>query len=281
MELLNTGYVTHFHSQTGTFTSIDLFVCTSNSLLNFTWRVLPNLYGSDHFPILLESVESEQRSRTSRWRLDRSDWQRFTDLTFFVRPLADVGTCNDTTAYFTDVLHSAALQSVSKTSVQFPKRPVPWWNADCTAAVREKLSAFSILCRHRGDPLCLEAFRPAHTRARCILKEAQRRSWRIYLSSITFRTPLTAVFNKGRKISEKFSPPPPPVLFHAGEKVADPKTVAGLFAGHFSSVSRRDSIAPGDRPRQGLEAVDVNFASPGGESYNVLFSPGELMAALS
>ena len=63
--------------------------------------------------------------------------------------------------------------------------------------------------------------------------------------------------------------------------MADPKTVADLFADHSSSVSRRNPTAPGARHRQDLEAVDVDFASPGGESYNVPLSPGELMAALS
>ena len=138
LDLLNTGDATHFHNQTETFTSIDLSVCTSNSLLDFTWWVLSDLYGSDHFPILLESVDSEPRSRPPRWCLDRSDWQRFTDLTSSVRPLADFGTCNDAAAYFTDVLRSAALQSVPKTSGRFSDYPVRWWNADCTAAVREK-----------------------------------------------------------------------------------------------------------------------------------------------
>lgn len=63
LEVLNSGNVTHFHSQTGIFTSINLSLCTSNSLLDFTWRVLPDLYGSDFFQILIESVNSEQRSR--------------------------------------------------------------------------------------------------------------------------------------------------------------------------------------------------------------------------
>ena len=172
-ELLITGNATHFHSQTGTSTSIALSVCTSNSLLDFTWRVLPGLYGSDNFPILLESVDSDPRSRPPRWRLDRLDWQCFTDLTSSVRSLADFGTCNDAAIYFTDVLHSVALLSVPKTSGRFSKRPVPWWNADCTTPVREKWSAFSRLCHHRGDLLCLEAFRRARARARHILKEAQ------------------------------------------------------------------------------------------------------------
>ena len=281
LEVLNSGDVTHFHSPTGTFTSIDLSLCTSNSLLDFTWRVLPDLYGSDHFPILIDSVDSEPRSRLPRWRLDRADWQRFTDLSSSVRPFSDFDSCCEAATYFADFLRSAALQSVPRTSGRFPKRPVPWWNADCTAAVREKRSAFSRLQRHRGDPGCLEAFRRARARARRTLKEAQRSSWRVYLSSITARTPLTQVFSKIRKISGKFSPSPPPVLLHTGEEVADPQTVAGLFAAHFAGVSRKDPAAAGARYRRDLEAVGVDFTSPGGEPYNVQFSPLELRTALS
>ncbi len=33
--ILNFGDITHFHSQTGTFTSLDLSLCTSNSYLDF------------------------------------------------------------------------------------------------------------------------------------------------------------------------------------------------------------------------------------------------------
>ena len=58
VSLLNSGEMTHFYSQTGIFTAIDLSLCSPNALLDFNWRVLPDLYGSDHFPILLESTAS-------------------------------------------------------------------------------------------------------------------------------------------------------------------------------------------------------------------------------
>ena len=281
LEVLNSGDVTHFHIQTGTFTAIDLSLCTSDSLLDFSWWVLPDLYGSDHFPILLESTTSAPQSRSPRWRLDKADWRLFTDLTSSVRPLDDFGTCDEAATYFTDALHSAALQSIPRTSGRFPKRPVPWWNAGCTNAVKEKNAAFARLQRHRGDPHCLVAFKRARARARRTLKEAQRSSWKSYVSSITARTPLTKVFNRVRKIAGKFSASPPPVLSHAGETVADPKTVADLFAEHFASVSRKDPAAPGARHRRDLESHGVNFASPGGESYNVPFVVSELRIALA
>ncbi|MPC60818.1 hypothetical protein E2C01_054875 [Portunus trituberculatus] len=92
---------------------------------------------------------------------------------------------------------------------------------------------------------------------------------------------LTDVFNKVRRIAGKYSASSPPVLLSAGRTVADPKTVADLFAEHFVSVSRKDPAAPGARHRQRMESFGVNFSSTGGESYNVPFSVSELQTALS
>ena len=281
LEVLNSGDVTYFHSPTGIFTAIDLSLCSSNVYLNFNWSVLPDLYGSDHFPILLQSVDSVPQSRPPRWRLDRADWHLFADLSVPARTVEEMPSCDEATQYFTDVLHSAAIRSVPRTSGRFAKRPVPWWNAACTEAVREKRAAFSRLQRHRGDQQCLEAFRRARARARRTLKQAQRDSWKAYVSSITARTPLTEVFNRVRKISGKFSPPPPPVLAHGGANVADPQLVARLFAEHFCGVSRRDPNSPGTAHRRSLESRGGSFPPGDGEPYNVPFSPSELRTALS
>ncbi|MPC91124.1 hypothetical protein E2C01_086141 [Portunus trituberculatus] len=83
----------------------------------------------------------------------------------------------------------------------------------------------------------LEAFRRCRARARRVLKEVQRASWKAHVSSINARTPPTDVFNKVRRIARKYSTPSPPVLFSAGQTMADPRTVANLFAEHFASVS--------------------------------------------
>ena len=66
LEVLNSGDITYFHSPTGTFTAIDLSLCSCCLYLNFNWSVLPDLYGSDHFPILSESVASVPQSRPPR-----------------------------------------------------------------------------------------------------------------------------------------------------------------------------------------------------------------------
>ncbi len=65
-----------------------------------------------------------------------------------------------------------------------------------------------------------------------------------YVSFITIRTPFTEVFNRVRKISGKYSAPPLIVLSHDVSTLAEPKTVADLFAEHFASVSRKDPTTP-------------------------------------
>ncbi|MPC73486.1 hypothetical protein E2C01_067818 [Portunus trituberculatus] len=59
-------------------------------------------------------------------------------------------------------------------------------------------------------------------------------------------------------LGSSYSAPSPPVLLSAGQTVADPKTVADLFAEHFASVSRKDPAAPGARYRQSMESLGVN-----------------------
>ncbi|MPC59937.1 hypothetical protein E2C01_053969 [Portunus trituberculatus] len=164
--------------------------------------------------------------------------------------------------------HDPALQTIPRMSGRITKRPVPLWNAACTNAVREKRAAISRLRRHRGDPQCLEVFRCWRARARRVLKEAQRASWKAYVSSINARTPLTDVFNKVRRMARKYSVPSPPVLLSAGETVADPKSDADLFAEHFASVSWKNPAAPGARYHQRMESLGIIFSYTGGESYN-------------
>ncbi|MPD04982.1 hypothetical protein E2C01_100698 [Portunus trituberculatus] len=76
--------------------------------------------------------------------------------------------------------------------------------------------------------------------------------------------------------SIKYPAPSPPVLLSAGQTVADPKTVANLFAEHFASVSRKGPAALGAHHCQRMESLGVNFSSTGEESYNVPFSISEL-----
>ncbi len=51
--IFNTGEMTHLNRQTGVFTAMNLSLCLATVFLDYIWKVLPDLHGSDHFPIIL------------------------------------------------------------------------------------------------------------------------------------------------------------------------------------------------------------------------------------
>ena len=52
--LLNDGSCTYLHPATGTFTAIDLSLCSPDILVEIDFMVESDSYGSDHFPIVLK-----------------------------------------------------------------------------------------------------------------------------------------------------------------------------------------------------------------------------------
>jgi Endonuclease-reverse transcriptase len=51
--LLSNKSATCLHPGTGTLSSLDLAFCDPTLNLNYTWSVLRDLYGSDHYPTLV------------------------------------------------------------------------------------------------------------------------------------------------------------------------------------------------------------------------------------
>ena len=54
--VLNTGEPTRFNITTGSYSCIDMVLCSPDGYVDFSWRVLPDLYGSDQFLIVITEV---------------------------------------------------------------------------------------------------------------------------------------------------------------------------------------------------------------------------------
>lgn len=61
--VLNRGDATHYHIQTDTYSAIDLSLCSADLLTEFGWRVLEDLPGSDHYPLIIEEIVREPVTR--------------------------------------------------------------------------------------------------------------------------------------------------------------------------------------------------------------------------
>ncbi|WP_195910711.1 endonuclease/exonuclease/phosphatase family protein, partial [Solemya velum gill symbiont] len=78
--LLNDKSPTFLHSSYGTFSYLDLAFTDPSLLLDFNWKVLSDLHGSDHYPILLSHSSPISSVSAQRWNLAKADWTTFSTL---------------------------------------------------------------------------------------------------------------------------------------------------------------------------------------------------------
>ena len=72
--LFNDDTPTYLHPATGSFTSIDLTMCSPSHFMGFTWRVEENLHGSAHFPIILQSHYHPPDDRPPKCQFHNANW---------------------------------------------------------------------------------------------------------------------------------------------------------------------------------------------------------------
>ena len=77
--LLNDGSYTYLHPATGTFTAIDLSLCSPDILMEIDFMVESDSYGSDHFHIIFK-IGVSLPDALPRWNLNRADWVQFDHL---------------------------------------------------------------------------------------------------------------------------------------------------------------------------------------------------------
>ena len=118
--LLNDKSPTNFHPASGSFTSIDLSLCSATVFLDFTWQVHSDQCGSDQFPILIDIVKSMPiyKDNVPRWNFKKTDWPKFK-----LQCSLDINTHNFTDSTeklpaFLNKLNDIATKCVPKSTVQ-------------------------------------------------------------------------------------------------------------------------------------------------------------------
>ena len=169
--------------------------------MDFSWRVLDDLCGSDHFPIVIKHQGSATGGRKPGWRLKKADWHSFRALCD-ERLTADIHNSPEAIASFTDTLLSIADETVTKSSAT-PKHIVnPWLDADCEKAIKDRKKAER---KFNRQPTAenLTTFKIKRAMAHRVIKEKRRQCWRQFVSSINNRTPLSKVWRLIRRLKGK------------------------------------------------------------------------------
>ena len=282
VSLLNNRAPTHYHIQTNSYSTIDLSLCSSICVDDFEYNILESLHDSDHYPVIISWRETPvSHSRPSRHNTSRANWTNFTRLTETNIDVTN-GTVNEVLSDITGVVIGAADATIPKTSGQYSKPPVPWWNAECREALRRRNHAERVLRRNYS---ILAKITYNRTRAffRYTINQARKHSWQSYISSINQNCSLHQVWKRVQKIDGKFSPVAPPVLIDTNDNlISSPHAVSNLLVTHFSKVSCNAYYsAQFLRHREQQEQRSLNFSTNAELSYNEPFTKRELDGALS
>ena len=139
--LLNDGEISTFYSKAhGTYSSVDLTICSSNIVDKFDWNVLDDLYSSDHFPVLITVLGHTPAPPIERFNTNKADWSRYKFYTNQIQSFDNSVDHNETADFFTNFIKNAAKKSmpVTTAAVQPLKHAVPWWSDTLAQLVEEK-----------------------------------------------------------------------------------------------------------------------------------------------
>ena len=200
--LLNDGSYTYLHPATGTFTAIDLSLCSPDILMEIDFMVESDSYGSDHFPIVLKIGISLPDS-LSRWNFSQADWVKFDHLCKMNQTLDTIELYEEPIVLFTDSLCSIAKSCMPRTTAKQKKRSKPWCNTEYKDALKARKSA---LVRFKTNITTdnLSNFRIARAKARRACHENKRARWQKYVSRLNSRTTLKSTWDMVRRITGKY-----------------------------------------------------------------------------
>ena len=78
--LMNDKSNTFLDSGKGTLSALDLSLCHPSLYLDFDWSVCEDQHGSDHFPIVIESIQTYEEEHNPKWKLNKANWDLFHSL---------------------------------------------------------------------------------------------------------------------------------------------------------------------------------------------------------
>ena len=275
--LLNNGSNTYLHPGHGTYSAIDLTVVSPELFMDFSWRVLDDLHGSDHFPIKTKFETPSRAHREPAWRINKADWHLFNEQCQQQLNKNEELSANK----FAEILSKIADETIPKTST-YPKHiSNPWFDDSCAAAVRDRKKSLRRFFRQPSHANLIN-FKIKRAIARRTIKEARRNCWRQYVSSISSRTPLNQVWDKIRRIKGSGSPSCTQHLRHNNQLITDTlaiaETIANTFEENSSSIKSPPAFLPIKRQE---ESIHLNFRSNNAEGYNRPFIMEELKYSLS
>lgn len=175
-----------------------------------------------------------------RWCFKKANWEKFSE--WCIDELNEIH--EETDQSIDEMNHklsmfiiAAASQSIPNNMSQKGKTNVPWWNEECSGAIKDRNRAFKRL-RTTLTMNNLMEYQRKKALARKVFKEAKKESWRQFCSTIGKETTLNKMWMMVKKMIGKYKPPYAPVLKEGQNEAISDMEKANLLGYKFAEIHK-------------------------------------------
>jgi hypothetical protein len=226
-----------------TESAIDLSLTTPEYAPDLDWFVSDELNDSDHYPIIMRFQNAlPGDSKRPRWILNSANWDKYrknVDDDLEVKTVApDIQSITQT------ILNSASM-SIKRSKTTITKKTLKWMTPEIQNFIRERRKAERRMKRQNTPENVIE-FKRLKAKVRWQIKNARRKAWEEYTSTLTNQTPTQQIWRKIGKIKGRLS--------SSGiRQIQDPisqtttrnaKEIANLLAENFARNSSTENYDP-------------------------------------
>ncbi len=244
INFLNDGQITRLSDREDQPDSaIDLALTSAHLQAISDFNVIDDSFGSDHLPIIINiktRIENTLPSTQHKWKIHKAtseQWNNFkTQCNNEFLPNVDN---TDTNSYFKSYITKlkTALDNsipVSKTPKKL-KRSVPWWNQECTDAIKYREKCRRKCIRIRTGPK-YDKYREARKSAKQVLKKAKLESWNEFCNNLSHKTTSKELWDQVKRMQGR--PPTNTPIFRVNNEVlVSNADKASALVQHYQKVS--------------------------------------------
>lgn len=128
-----------------TFSRIDLTICEPKIAPNLQWDTEIQLYGSDHFPLIINNLTKHKTvpNITKKWKISHANWEIYAEELNKLQINLKEKNIDDTIAILTQKINEASEKAIPQTKTNRIRKHVPWWNNECKEAIKKHNQAFN------------------------------------------------------------------------------------------------------------------------------------------
>ncbi|XP_060530331.1 uncharacterized protein LOC132704382 [Cylas formicarius] len=202
--VLNDGSATRL-TRPGVHSAPDVAFCSQRLSGLTDCRVLQDRVNSDHFPILCiignnRCNSGSTRNYTSKYNFNKADWEKFSDLISTKFRTSPPINYED----FMNIIFLSIAESVPmhKHSLNYG---LPWWDNECTNAIKRKRQAFRDYKNNPSETNFLESLR-TRAQTRQLLRKKKKEGFVNFCENLSPNTSAKEVWSSIRRFAKESVP---------------------------------------------------------------------------